>query len=430
MSSATAAVSVNALVGKLASEVQYKSLIRDTLLSYLDDYVKRGREIMFVQKQGFRLVSWSYEEIVLSARRTARELAARGIEQGDHVLLCGDNSAEWVVAFWGCLLRGVIVVPLDKSSTAEFIKSVQFQTSAKLAFADSGTAAIDQLNTAVLPLTQLAEITASHSAEPYTFDNVDEDTTVEIVFTSGTTSIPKGAVLTHRNLLANLLPLEAEIAKYLKWEQMFHPLRLLNLVPVSHVFGQFMGLFVAQLLGGEVHFQNTLNPGETVRRTRKSRISAIILVPRMLDTLREWVERTHANKLQQRLAVRSHSGSIRRWWTFRKLHRQFGWKFWAFISGGATLDEQTETFWRGLGFAVLQGYGMTETASLVTVTHPFKRERGSIGKPLPGYQVKLDENGEILLRGPSVSAGYWSSGKQVDQGRDEWLHTGDLGAIR
>ncbi|HEV8368027.1 MAG TPA: AMP-binding protein [Pyrinomonadaceae bacterium] len=408
--------------------MQYKSLIRETLLSYLDDYAQRGRERMFVQKQGLRLVSWTYEEIVVTARRTARELEACGIAKGDHVLLCGENSAEWAAAFWGCLLRGVVVVPLDKGSAAEFTKSVQFQTNAKLVFADSRTAAIEQLNIPVLPLHQLAETTASHSSEPYSLEDIGEDSTVEIIFTSGTTSTPKGAVLTHRNLLANLLPLESEIAKYLKWERIFHPLRLLNLVPLSHVFGQFMGLFVAQLLGGEVHFQNTLNPAETVRRMRESRISVIILVPRMLGSLREWVERTYP-KLKPRIAAQSSSGFIRKWWTFRHLHRQFGLKFWAFISGGATLDEQTENFWQRLGFAVLQGYGMTETASLVTVTHPFKRERGSIGKPLPGYEVKLDENGEILLRGASVSAGYWSSEKQFDQRRDEWLHTGDLGAI-
>ena len=101
-------------------------------------------------------------------------------------------------------------------------------------------------------------------------------------------------LLTHRNLLANLLPLETEIAKYIKWGRFFHPIRFLNLVPLSHVFGQFMGIFVPQLLGGEVHFHDSLNPAEVVRRTRASRISVIILVPRMLDSLREWVERTYA----------------------------------------------------------------------------------------------------------------------------------------
>src|SRR5687767_9275607 len=165
-----------------------------------------------------------------------------------------------------------------------------------------------------------------------------------------------------------------------------------------------MGLFVPQLLGGEVHFHDTLNPAEIVRRTRESRISVIILVPRMLDTLREWVERNAAlGTVVERIARAEQVHFLRRWLLFRDVHRLFGWKFFAFISGGATLDERTDVFWRRLGFGVLQGYGMTETASLITVTHPFKGGHGSIGKLMPGYEVKLDESGEIIVRGDRKS---------------------------
>ena len=352
--------------------------------------------------------------LVLTARRTARELESRGIAKGDRILLCGENSPEWVAVFWGCLLRGAVIVPLDKDSTEEFLFAVQQQTDAKLVVADSEVSAVkslgERLNLSVLLLDELSETVASQSAEPYPLEGVDESTLVEIIFTSGTTSTPKGVLLTHRNLLANLLPLETEIAKYIKWERFFHPLRFLNLVPLSHVFGQFMGVFVPQLLGGEVHFHDTLNPAEVVRRTRESRISVIVLVPRMLDSLREWVERVERKydvaRLEERLARAEHAHFLRRWWMFRDVHRNFGWKFWAFLSGGATLDERTEVFWRRLGFAVLQGYGMTETASLITVTHPFKGGHGSIGKLMPGYEVKLDESGEIIVRGASVSPGY------------------------
>lgn len=107
----------------------------------------------------------------------------------------------------------------------------------------------------------------------------------------------------------------------------------------------------------------------------------------------------------------------------------FGWKFWAFVSGGATLDERTDVFWRRLGFAVLQGYGMTETASLITVTHPFKRTEGSVGKLMPGYELRLDEGGEIIVRGESVSPGYWSAGVEPDNDSGDWLRTGDVGEI-
>src|SRR5262245_3269521 len=377
---------------------------RQTLLSYLDDYVARGHGNAFVQRQGLRLVNCSYEKLVITARRTARELEARGIGLGERVILCGANSAEWVATFWGCLLRGVVLVPIDRQSSEEFVSSVQKQTDAKLVFADDDAVALRHLTIPIIELNRLTEITARHSSEPLASVAINQDTLAEIIFTSGTTSTPKGVMLTHGNILANLIPLEREIGKYRRWQPLVHPLRFLVLVPLSHVFGQFMSVFVPQLLGGEVHFDHTLNPAEIVRRTRKSRISVIVLVPRMLRSLREWIERDAQLTTSLERAV--NQSFLRRWWTFRRIHRQFGWKFWAFLSGGATLDKHTEEFWRRVGFAVLQGYGMTETASLVTVTHPFKLRQGSIGKPLPGYEVRLDESGQIAVRGPAVSAGY------------------------
>jgi long-chain acyl-CoA synthetase len=414
------------------------SITRRTVTSYLDDYLRRGDAIVFAERRGLRHVRWSYAQLVLAARRTARELESRGIAKGERILLCGENSPDWVAAFWGCVLRGAVVVPLDKDSTEEFAVAVQRQTDAKLIFAGNEVSFAERLNISLLVLDQLTEKIASHSTEPYALEGIDESTLVEIIFTSGTTSTPKGVLLTHRNLLANLLPLETEIAKYLKWERLFHPIRFLNLVPLSHVFGQFMGVFVPQLIGGEVHFHDSLNPAEVVRRTRESRISVIVLVPRVLESLREWIKRNHAARaekagkvedLKNRIEHAQHIRFLRRWWLFRDIHRLFGWKFWAFVSGGATLDERTERFWRRLGFAVLQGYGMTETASLITVTHPFKGGHGSVGKLMPGYEVKLDDTGEIIVRGESVSPGYWTAAGRTDRDAGEWLHTGDVGAV-
>lgn len=387
---------------------------RQSLLSYLDDYKRRGRETVFVHHRGLRTVRWSYARLVEEAHNFARELQTRGVVRGDRVLLTGENSPEWAAAFWGCCLVGAVVVPLDKGSTREFIDSVAKQTQARLI--------VDPL------LNQISRLPDIHLPQ-----NLNHEAIVEIIYTSGTTSAPKGVVLTQQNLLANLAPIEREIQKYLKWERFFHPIRFLNLVPMSHVFGQFMGLFVPQLMGGEVHFQESLNPAEIVRTTHKNRISIVVAVPRVLDGLREWVERDFESNgsrdLDQQLAATASHGFLRRWWTFRKLHRQFGWKFWAFLSGGATLSERTEDFWRRLGFAVLQGYGMTETAALISVNHPFKRNPGSIGRLMPGYEVKLDESGEIMVRGASVSPGYWTSEGHVNARNSEWLRTGDVGQL-
>jgi len=413
---------------------EFQMIRRSTLLSYLNDYLQRGDAIMFTERRGLRLVHCTYKQLVQTARRLARELEVRGIAPGERIILCGKNSFEWVAAFWGSVLRGAVVVPLDEESTEEFVLSVQQQTEPKLVVASSGKPFLDRLHVPILILERLSEEVGHHSAAPYPTDRIDEGMLVEIIFTSGTTSKPKGVMLTHRNLLANLLPLEAEIKRYMKWERFFHPIRFLNLVPLSHVFGQFMAVFVPQLLGGEVHFHDTLNPAQIVRRARESRVSVMVLVPRLLDSLREWLERDYggrhrAGELQQRIALSAEANVLRRWWTFRLVHQLFGWKFWAFLSGGATLDERTETFWRRIGFAVLQGYGMTETASMVTVTHPFKGSHGSVGRLMPGYEVNLDESGEISVRGAAVSPGYWNGERSNTNQAEEWLQTGDIGAL-
>jgi long-chain acyl-CoA synthetase len=406
---------------------------RQTVLSYLEDYASRGSSIVFAQRRGLRTIRCSYKRLLGEARRFARELEARDIQHGERVLLCGDNSVEWVTAFWGCCLRGAVVVPLDKGSSAEFVVTVARQTEPKIMLADRDVSA-EHLRIPVVRLEGLSQQIACHASTPYAVDGIDEETVVEIIYTSGTTSDPKGVVLTHRNLLANLLPLEPEIEKYLKWEWFFHPIRFLNLIPLSHVFGQFMGLFVPQLLGGEVHFQKSFNPSEIVRAIKRNRISVMVVVPRVFYALREWVERDYAargqaEQLHEQLSAMAGKNFLRQWWTFRRLHRRFGWKFWAFVSGGARLDEQTEMFWRRLGFAVLQGYGMTETAALISVNHPFKMSQGSIGKLMPSYEVKLDQHGEIIVRGDSVSPGYWTAEGAVKASADGWLHTGDIGQM-
>ncbi len=256
---------------------------------------------------------------------------------------------------------------------------------------------------------------------------------VEIVFTSGTTSEPRGVVITHGNLLANLEVLEKEINRYRRWERFFHPLRFLDLLPLSHVFGQLLGIFLPQILGGTSVFLDTLNPAEVIRAIHDERVSVLVTVPRLVESLQYQIERDLAasgqlEKFQRDFKTAEGEHFLRRWWRFRAIHRRFGWKFWAVISGGAALPATTEKFWGRLGYAAVQGYGLTETTSLVSVNHPFKLGEGSIGKTLPGLEVKLSETGEILVRGENVSSGYWrDSGVAPVLDADGWFHTGDLG---
>jgi long-chain acyl-CoA synthetase len=399
------------------------------LTSYLYRFTEKGNDIAYVHRDGLRLVKWSYKEIARASFQFARLLEQRGIRRSDKVLIHYENSAEWVVAFWGTLLRGAVVVPLDLQSTEEFVERVSEQVKARLILCHSSSPV--KLEVEKLLLDGLKEQLRGISEEDYKGPDLLEDDIAQIIFTSGTTESPKGVILTHKNILANLRPLESEIRKYLKWEKLVHPLRFLSLVPLSHVFGQFMGLFVPQLISGTVFFTNSVSPAEIINSCRQNRISVLVAVPRFLLSIREklerdWLSEKRASDLHK-LLEESGRSFLWRLWTFREVHRKLGWKFWAFISGGATLEQSTEEFWNRLGFVVIQGYGMTETASLVSLNHPFKRGRGSIGKSLPGREIRIDETGEVLVRGENVSPGYWNSPHTRDE--EDWLRTGDIAEV-
>ncbi|MBZ5661659.1 MAG: AMP-binding protein [Acidobacteriia bacterium] len=410
---------------------------RPSLIEYIGEFARHGTGIAYAHWSGYRTVRWSFRDVAKVAAQFARELEAREIEPGDRVLLWGRNSPEWVAALFGCLLRGAVAVPMDQGAALDFVARVAGQVDAKLLIVSRENEHGAKFGPAVL-LDSLRESVAHHSSEPYASPPLDRNSIAQIIFTSGTTLDPKGVVISHGNILANLEPLEEGMQPYLKWERFVHPLRFLALVPLSHIFGQFMGVWVPPLLGATVFFQDTLVPSEIISAIKRERISVLVSVPRVLESLRNKIERDldageSLETFRRDFEAAANEKFLRRMWRFRKIHRLFGWKFWAVISGGAALDPETEQFWERTGFAAIQGYGLTETTSLVSVNHPFRIGRGSIGKVLPGREAKVDENGEILVRGENVAAGYWQ-GREIhpiagkgDEG--QWFHTGDLGAV-
>jgi long-chain acyl-CoA synthetase len=406
---------------------------RNSLADYFDLFYRHARYVACVHRRGYRTERWSYRRIADAASQAARELESRGIAKGDRVLVWGENCGEWLVAFWGCVLRGAVVVPMDRIAAADFAARVTDQVDAKLALGSREL--LGTLRIPALPFEELNATLARHSAERYVPPALERSDTLQIIFTSGTTADPKGVVISHGNVLANLNPIAGEIEKYRLYGRPFRPIRFLDLLPLSHVFGQFLGVLVPPLLPGTVLFQESLSPAEVIRTIKRERVSVLVAVPRLLESLRQKLERDAEiagtlDEFRRQLAAPVQGHFLKRWWRFRKIHRRFGWKFWALICGGAALDADTEEFWRRLGYAVIQGYGMTETTSLVSVNHPFKMSHGSIGKPLPGREIKLDENGEILVRGESIAAGYWQDRQMRPVSGDEgWLRTGDIGAL-
>ena len=424
--------------------------MRASLLDTLDDFERGATDTAYVFPRGYRHERWTYQRVAALAYRFARELEARHIVKGDSVVLWTANCAEWVAAFLGCALSGVVVVPIDDASSPDFARKVCAQVRTHLVLCPPERAEIfpqNEMDISILDPSTLEASVAGHSPERFLPAQIQPSDPLEIVFTSGTTAEPKGVVLSHANVVGNLIPIATEIEKYSKYERWVHPIRFLNLLPLSHVFGQFLGIFLPPLLGGTVVFENTFNPTEIMTTIHRERVSVLVAVPRMIESLKQKVERDlelagDQKKFAALFTAAQSQHFLRRWWTFRAIRRQFGWKFWAMISGGAALDRDTEEFWHRLGYAVVQGYGLTETTSLISLNHPFHTSRGSIGKVLPGREIKLAEDGEIMVRGSGVASGYWndqglqsvttsgveSDGEKKEEGGD-WYRTGDLGAL-
>jgi long-chain acyl-CoA synthetase len=402
----------------------------ESLLSFVTKYAEHGREVAVRQRRGYRAESWSYQQIAEHANRLARELETRGVRKSDAVMLWGENSAEWIIAFFACLLCGALIVPIDHSSSLEFACRVAQEVNAKLVFAGRGHKECGSIS--FIAFDSLCTAIAHHDPSPYPSPALSRADTLEIIFTSGTTAEPRGVVISHGNVLANIEPMEREIQKYQRYERIFHPIRFLNLLPLSHVFGQMLGVFIPPLLGGTVVFMSSLKPADLSDTIKRERVSVLVAVPRFIESLQREAERREESdgkreQFRRNFALADGEHFLRRWWRFRRVHARLGWKFWAFICGGAALPEQAEAFWNRLGYAVIQGYGMTETTSLISLNHPFRSARGSIGKVFPGMEVRVDDKGEILVRGENVATSYRHKGQMRSLAEsDGWFRTGDV----
>jgi long-chain acyl-CoA synthetase len=400
--------------------------MRDHLATLLDDFRRYGSEIAVVRYQGNRRRVTTYGEIARLAARFAALLVQRGIGPGDRVLIWAENSAEWIAAFHGCLLRGVLAVPLDANGTAEFASRVAADVNPGLAIGD--TTLITQLPVGIPRMVFDDWPATLPTEEAGPIPDLAAETPLEILFTSGTTGDPKGIVLTHGNVLASFQPIEQGAQPYLRYERLIQPLRILHTLPLSHVFGQTMGLWVPSIFRAELHFESRLVAPRLVETIRRERISVLAAVPRVHALLKAHLE-SMLPGLAERVAdlganVKG-AGALKRWWRFRDVHRALGLKFWALISGGGALPGPLENFWNAVGLVVVQGYGMTETTALITLNHPFHVAQGTIGKPLPGREVKLGPDGEVLVRGDAISHATWSGGS-LHPRINEWLATGDL----
>ena len=419
-------------------------MLRRTLIDFYADLATTPGEFV-VYDDGYRSWSYTYAEVTAAARAFAGRLREHGIVKGQSVAIWGENRAEWIIALWGGLLEGVVLVPIDYRASADFLERVATIVDARVVLVGDAVDRTSLGNTRpIWPLSHLsgsfrlkAEAPGTNGRLAATADPVrpkppseetaaTADDVAEIIFTSGATAEPKGVIITHRNILANIVPIEREMAKYKKYARPFLPIRFLNLLPLSHMFGQAMATFVPPMLPGVVVFTRSYAPEDILRQIRSRRISVLVCVPKMLEVLKEHVLRIapEANDAPGQMHW------TKRWWKYRRIHRMFGFKFWAMVVGAAPLDPELEAFWGRLGFLVIQGYGLTETAPIVTLNHPLHSTRGAVGRPIAGVEVRIAEDGEILVRGENVTRGYFNAPEETRASfKDGWFHTGDIGEL-
>lgn len=410
-------------------------MARDTLIDFFRDLTAIRGEFL-VYDDAYRRQGHSYEAVTRAARGFAARLAAAGLRKNDKVVFWGENRPEWVACYWGCLLAGVIVVPIDYRSSPDFVLKVRRLVNAPIVLIGDDVRGFGDGDLGGAAVWLLADLDWRTDG-PMPAVTISRDDIIQIIFTSGATAEPKGVVIRHRNVLANIVPVEREVLKYRKYARPFHPLRFLNLLPLSHMFGQSMASNIPPMVHGTVIFTRSFNPHDVLRLIKTRRISVLVCVPKILDVLREHIVHAFPETAEPAPQGISIAG---RWWRYRRVHRAFGLKFWAFVCGAAPLPPDVEEFWRRLGFVVVQGYGLTETAPIVTLNHPFKTSKGSVGTPIAGVEIRIADDGEILVRGENVTSGYYQSSDTQPESQppraqgadavfddDGWLHTGDIG---
>jgi len=409
--------------------------LHQTLAGFVDHLLQWKDHPFLVGRKGYRLDTWTYREVWSSVHAFASILGEHGIGTGNRVVIALPQSPEWVVAFLAVLVQGSVVIPLDPSAPRQFIEAVCSKTSPG-AFVATDALLKEGLNISAtpVPLSSLKRYRSMESG-PKAPEPGNRSDLAEIVFTSGTTSQPKGVKLSHGNILFNIDPIQRGIGEHRVLVGLFPRIRMLCTVPYTHMFGQVTGIFLPILLGSTVYFTDDTAPAVLIRIIKRNRILTLITVPRIMKLLAdharyEMKARGVYDRFLKRWDKRQHLPWPIRVPFFLDLHRIMGMRFWSFIVGGASLDPETHEFWRRTVFSVFQGYGLTETAPIVTMFNPFRHPRDSVGIVMPGQELRLAPDGEILVRGGNIMQGYYDDpGSTREVLEDGWLHTGDIGEI-
>jgi long-chain acyl-CoA synthetase len=420
------------------------------LLEMFDATVKhhRHRTAMRVLGDG-EPERWSYARVEDLAERVSAHLRERGVAAGDKVMLVSENRPEWGISYFGILKAGATVVPVDWQSSAEELDNLAVWAHAKAVIWSDKVADKIVLGKEMLRLRfdelMLEEPKVSPAAVVH---HPKADELASLIFTSGTTGRPKGVMLSHRNF-SSLLSKLAGVFDIDRHDT------LLSVLPLHHTFEFTAGLLMPLMRGAQVTYLDEINADTLGDAFDEGQITGMVGVPALWQLLHrkiteqlrergslvlrafEWmVEASRRGRDQappwlERLPFANYAKLV-----FWPIHQKFGGRLRLLISGGSALPQDTQKLFRGLGFNLYEGYGLTEASPVLTVNRPgTKMLVGSVGEPLPGIDVKIadpdkDGVGEVIASGPNVMLGYYENPEATAESiRNGWLHTGDLGKL-
>jgi len=398
----------------------------NTLVDLLEDSVKQNASRTAVtMRVGVRTVKYNYERLEERAHAYATFLNTHNVQKGDRIVIWAPNQPDWVAAMFGSFLAGAVVVPLDVRSSRDFAERVITQTEPVLAFA--GRAQAETLRELEIPAFAFENLNLPVNGKVQPAPLAADDL-AEIIFTSGTTGDPKGVMLSHGNIVSNVRAGVAVIP-------FDRDTRMLSLLPLSHMFEQIGGCFAPIYLGAAVCYPSSRQPAALSRTMQEWKPTFIMGVPQVLTLLMNGIEREATAQGRMGLLNRLRKVAsplpekVRRK-IFRSVLSRFGGNLDFIASGGAAIDPDVQMKWEAMGIAVVEGYGATECAPIVSINPRSDRRIRSVGRPLPGQQVKIAEDGEVLSRGPNVFKGYWKNEAATRAVfEDDWYRTGDLGYI-
>jgi long-chain acyl-CoA synthetase len=380
---------------------------------------KFSNKTFIIDKGEYSKNIYTYKQIYEKALKIISYFKKQNISKGDKVITFAPNSSDYVAIMWACALSGVILVPLDVNSQTAFLEKIYSTVKAKLVFCSVYKSSSKTKNYFIEEIENIYEqYTAKESTEKITPQDI-----FEIVYTSGTTSDPKGVILTQENLYENVISAANAITHNTKNASM------LSILPLSHLFEQNCGLFIPTLLGAKITYISSKKTSKILEAIKEEKIDTIVSVPLFMDMLKQKIiaEAQKQNRNLEQL-LKKYQNSIFKKLIFNKIRKKLS-PLQTFIVGGSAISPETEKFWTNLGFWVLPGYGLTETSPVLTWNSTKEYKSGSAGKPLKNIEIKLVEN-EIIAKGKNVFGGYYNNPEETKKFiENDWIKTGDLGKI-